>query len=545
MATGLMGLMQHHDLTIASLIEHSGKVYGATELVSRTIEDNSQFHTYTYSDALARSKQLASALGKLGVEKGDRVATIAWNGYRHFEAYYGVSGMGAVLHTINPRLHPDQMVYILGHAEDKVLMVDLTFYKGALGLLQAKLPSLKTLVVLTDRANMPADAPAGVVCFEDLIGAESAAYEWPKVEEGAAAAMCYTSGTTGNPKAVLYSHRSTVLHAWNMVSPNVFGLGSTDTMLPVVPMFHVNAWGLPYASCIAGCKVVFPGAAMDGASIYDSLKRFGVNKSAGVPTVYGALLQHMSDSKSSLPDLNTLIIGGAACPPSMIRAFDEHGVDAVHAWGMTEMSPTGVCNTPKHGHEQMRYEEKFATRVAQGRQLYGCELKCVGEGGEELPRDGKTSGTLMVRGNWVCQDYYKTDKPGADEDGWFDTGDVACIDSDGYLFITDRTKDMIKSGGEWISSIDIENVALEHPGLAQAACIGVPHAKWGERPLLVVVAKGEEPPKEEILSVVSSKVHKFQVPDDVIFVKGLPIGGTGKILKRELRDEYRQHLASK
>ena len=495
---------------------------------------------YTYGDAGERTLKLANALARLGVGVGDRVATIAWNGYRHFELYYAISGSGAVLHTINPRLAPEQLGYVINHAEDKVICVDLTFAKPVVSLL-SKLPSIKAVIVLTDKAHMPDFKEPNVLCYEELLSAQDASFDWPALDERQACSLCYTSGTTGVPKGVLYSHRSTVLHAFSVCTTNSFALGNRDNLLPVVPMFHVNAWGIPYAACMAGCKLVFPGSAMDGKSIASLMQDEEVNMTAGVPTVFQMLLAHLAATKTKLPHFKRVLVGGSACPPSMMEEFErEHQVLCQHAWGMTEMSPTGVVNEQPLGpFASPPPGQPMPEKLRQGREMYGVELAVFDDSGAMLPRDGTTPGNLKCRGPWTLQSYYKHEGASVDGDGWFDTGDMATISPRGYLQITDRAKDLIKTGGEWISSIDLENVALQHPGVAQAAAIAVPDAKWGERPVVVAVKKPEAEVEEEaVLELYRQRVPKWSVPDKIVFLDALPVGGTGKIVKKQLREDW-------
>ncbi len=540
----LKGLIQERPLLISSLIDFAADYHGDTEIVSRTIEG--PIHRYTYADARLRAKKLAQALiGKLGVEPGDRIGTLAWNGYRHFEIWYAVSGMGAVCHTINPRLFPEQIAYIVNHAEDKYLFVDLTFVP----LLEALAPSLSSVrgyVIMTDEAHMPETTLANAICYETLIADCDGDYVWPEFDEMTASSLCYTSGTTGNPKGVLYAHRSTVLHSFCVCSVDGLGLGSHDTLMPVVPMFHANAWGTPYAAAMCGAKIVFPGAAMDGASIYELLDTEGVTLTAAVPTVWLMLMQHLArNDQLTLDALEKVVIGGSAAPQSMIELFEtRYDTRVIHAWGMTEMSPLGTTGNLKAKHKDLSFEEKIAVQVKQGRAVYGVEMKITDDEGNELPRDGKTFGHLMVRGPWITSGYFKGDGGNVlDEDGFFDTGDVATLDPDGYMQITDRAKDVIKSGGEWISSIDLENAAVDHPEVAEAAVIGVKHPKWDERPLLLVVrTEGSTVDAEAILDHLRSRVAKWWLPDDVVFVDELPHTATGKLLKTKLRDEYGDYL---
>ncbi|HZP91445.1 MAG TPA: 3-(methylthio)propionyl-CoA ligase [Burkholderiales bacterium] len=539
------GLMMDIPLLISSLIEHADRYHGDTEIVSRTVEGG--IHRYTYRDAHRRSRQLANALGALGVKTGDRVGTLAWNGYRHLEAFYGISGMGAVMHTVNPRLFPEQIAYIVNHADDGYVLFDLTFVP----LIEKLAPicrGVKGWVVMTDRAHMPQAGIPNLLCYEELINAHSDDYAWPALDERTASSLCYTSGTTGNPKGVLYSHRSTVIHAYAAALPDALNISARDVMLPVVPMFHANAWALPYSCALAGTKMVLPGYQLDGKSLYELFETERVTVSAGVPTVWLALLQHMGQNKLKFSTMNRTVIGGSACPPAMIRAFqDDYGVQVLHAWGMTEMSPLGTVNTFKARQLNLPKEQKYAIQGKQGRAIYGVDMKIVDGEGKELPWDGKAFGDLLVRGPWICDGYLKgeggnplrRDARGRD---WFPTGDVASIDPDGFMQITDRSKDVIKSGGEWISSIDLENTAVAHPAVAEAAVVSVRHPKWDERPLLIVVKKqGTNVSKEELLRFYEGKVAKWWIPDDVVFVDQLPHTATGKLLKTKLREDFRDY----
>ncbi|HMK65248.1 MAG TPA: 3-(methylthio)propionyl-CoA ligase [Thermodesulfobacteriota bacterium] len=535
----MKGLMQDYQLTISSLITFADLYHGDVELVSRTIEG--PIHRYTYHEAHMRSKKVAKALLALGAKQGDRVATLAWNGYRHLELYFGISGIGAVLHTINPRLFPEQIIYIANHAEDQYLFVDLTF----MPLIEAvadKLKTIKGFIVMTDEAHMPQSKLTNLLCYETLVGQQNEDYAWPKLEENTASSLCYTSGTTGNPKGVLYSHRSTVLHSFCVCTFDGLGMNSREIVLPVVPMFHANAWGTPYAAAMCGAKMVFPGMRMDGEAIYELLDTEKVSLTLAVPTVWLMLLQYLQSTGKKLPYLNRVVIGGSAAPKSMIETFEkDYNVEVIHAWGMTETSPLGTTGNLKPKHADLPYEEKLAIKSKQGRAVYGVDLKIADREGKELPRDGKAFGHLMVRGPWIASGYMKGEGGQVlDAEGWFDTGDVSTLDPDGYMQITDRSKDVIKSGGEWISSIDLENDALGHPAVAEAAVIGVFHPKWDERPLLIVVKKKDvEVTKEEILDYMKKKVAKWQVPDDVVFVDQLPHTATGKLLKTKLRDDFK------
>ena len=534
----MLGLMQSQPLLISTLIEFADKHHGDGEIVSRRVEGD--IHRYTYRDCARRSRQLANALAALGLAHGDRVASLAWNGYRHMEMYFGVSGGGQVLHTINPRLHPDQIAWIVNHAEDRVLCFDMTFLP-IVQAVHAKCPTVKKWVALCDADKLPADSGIpGLTSYEAWIAAASDQYDWPVFDENTASSMCYTSGTTGNPKAVLYSHRSNVLHAYAAMLPDAMGLSARDAVLPVVPMFHVNAWGLPYAMALVGCKVVFPGPALDGKSVYELMENEGVTFAAGVPTVWQMLLNHMQAGGLRFSTLKSTVIGGAACPPAMLATFmDDYGVTVMHAWGMTEMSPLGTVCRLKKKHESLPKDAQRKLLSKQGRAIFGVDMKIVDAEGKEQPWDGKAYGDLLVKGPWIVDTYYKSDSGKSPlVDGWFPTGDVATIDADGYMQITDRSKDVIKSGGEWISSIDIENIAMAHPAIAMAACIGMPHPKWDERPIIAVVKKpGAEVSRDELLQFYDGKTAKWQIPDDVVFVEAIPLGATGKMLKTKLREQ--------
>ena len=532
----MLGLMQSQPLLISSLIEFAERHHGDAEIVSRRVEG--EVHRYTYRDLARRARQLANVLEDMQLQFSDRVATLAWNGYRHMEMYFGVSGSGRVLHTINPRLHPDQIAWIVNHAEDQVLCFDVTFLP-LVQAVHAKCPTVKKWVALCDADKLPADSGIpGLTSYEEWIGAQSPDYAWPQFDENSASSMCYTSGTTGNPKAALYSHRSTMLHAFAGALPDALNMSARDAVLPVVPMFHVNAWGLPYSAAMTGAKLVFPGPAMDGKSIYDLIESEKVSFAAGVPTVWQMMLSHMQAGNLKFSTLNRTVIGGSACPPAMITAFnDQYGVEVLHAWGMTEMSPLGTVCTLKNKHITMSAEEKMKVRLKQGRGIFGVDLKIVDGAGESLPWDGKAYGDLLVKGPWIIKEYFKGEGGAPLVDGWFPTGDVATIDPDGYMQITDRSKDVIKSGGEWISSIDVENIAMAHPAVAMAACIGMKHPKWDERPVIAVVKKpGIEVTREELIAFYEGKTAKWQIPDDVVFVDAIPLGATGKMQKIKLRE---------
>ena len=537
----MFGLMQDQPLLISSLIEFAARHHGDAEIVSRRVEGD--IHRYTYKAAAQRSRQLANALDAMKLGFSDRVATLAWNGYRHFELYYGVSGSGRVLHTINPRLHPEQIAWITNHAEDQILCFDLSFLP-LVQAMHAKCHTIKHFIALCDADKLPADSGIpNLISYESWISGQPTDYNWPQFDENTASSMCYTSGTTGNPKAALYSHRSSTLHAYAAALPDVMSVSARDAILPVVPMFHVNAWGIPYSAALTGAKLVFPGPAMDGKSIYELIEAEKVTYAAGVPTVWQMMLGHMKPAGLRFSTLRRTVIGGSACPPAMIQAFkDDYGVEVLHAWGMTEMSPLGTLCTLKNKHDGLSADDKMKVLVKQGRAIYGVDMKIVNPAGEELPWDGQACGDLLVKGPWVVRDYFKNDGPSPLVGGWFPTGDVATIDADGYMQITDRSKDVIKSGGEWISSIDIENIAVAHPAVAMAACIGVPHPKWDERPVIAVVKKpGANVTRDELIQFYEGKTAKWQIPDDVIFVEAIPLGATGKMLKTKLREQLKDY----
>jgi len=537
----MLGLMQDQPLLISSLIEFAERHHGDAEIVSRRVEGD--IHRSTWSKIASRARQVANALDGEQLLFSDRIATLAWNGYRHLELYYGVSGTGRVLHTINPRLHPDQIAWIANHAEDQILCFDLSFLP-LVQAVHARCTTVRKWVALCDTDKLPADSGIpGLVSYEDWMSGQSTDYDWPTFDENSASSMCYTSGTTGNPKAALYSHRSTLLHAYAAALPDVMRISARDSVLPVVPMFHVNAWGIPYSAALVGAKIVFPGPALDGKSVFELIEAEGVTFAAGVPTVWQMMLGHMQANELKFSTLDRTVIGGSACPPAMIRAFqDIYKVEVLHAWGMTEMSPLGTLCTLKNKHLAMPPDAQLAIRLKQGRAIFGVDMKIIDGNGNELPWDGKAYGDLLVKGPWVVKEYFKGeggDPLVADGQGrgWFPTGDVATIDPDGYLQITDRSKDVIKSGGEWISSIEIENIAVAHPAIAMAACIGVAHPKWDERPIVVATKKpNAEVTREELLKFYEGKTAKWQIPDDVVFVEAIPIGATGKILKTRLRE---------
>jgi acyl-CoA synthetase (AMP-forming)/AMP-acid ligase II len=537
----LMGQMMNQPLLISSIIEFAARHFGNNEIVSRRVEGD--MHRYTYRECEQRARRMAKVLEGLGVQMGDRVATLAWNGYRHLELYYAVSGSGAVMHTVNPRLHPEQIAYIVNHAEDQYLFFDLTF----LPLVEAVAAHCKTVkgfVLMSDRAHMPLETKiANLLCYEDLIASSSDDYAWPLFDENSAATLCYTSGTTGNPKGALYSHRSTLLHAYASSMPGALNVSCLDAVVPVVPMFHVNAWGLPYSVPLSGAKMVFPGAALDGKSLYDLFEAEGVTFSAGVPTVWLGLINHAIQNNLQFSTFRRTVIGGSACPPAMMDTLiDKLNVHVIHGWGMTEMSPLGTTGGLQMKHLALPKEEQRKILQKQGHAIFGVDMKIVDDEGVELPWDGETFGHLYVKGPWIVSGYYRDEGGEVLKDGWFPTGDVATIDGDGYMQITDRSKDVIKSGGEWIGSIDLENIAMAHPSVLQAACIGIAHPKWDERPMLVVVKRpGQEVSREELLGFFEGKIAKWWLPDDVVFTEALPTGATGKIQKNRLRDQYRDH----
>jgi len=541
----LMGQMMQMPLLISSLITHAARHAADTEIVSKRNEGD--LHRYTWKDAELRSRKLAQALARLGCEAGDRVGTLAWNGYRHLEIYYGSSGSALVCHTINPRLFPEQIVWIANDAADKVLFFDLSFLP-LVEKIAAQLPTVRHFVLMTDRAHMPAaSAIPDLLCFDELVEAEDGHYQWPEFDENTASSICYTSGTTGHPKGAVYSHRSTLLHAFGSALPDAMDCSAKDVILPVVPMFHVNAWGLPYSGALVGAKLVFPGPHLDGKSLYELFEGEQVSFSAGVPTVWLGLLTFMKANGLKFSSFKRTVIGGSACPPAMMKTLQEDfGVEVIHAWGMTEMSPLGTLAKLKAKHLALSAAEQTALLQKQGKVIYGVDMTVIDDDGKELPWDAQSSGNLVVRGPWVIERYFQRDEsplveiPG--KRGWFPTGDVATIDADGFMQITDRSKDVIKSGGEWISSIDLENIAMAHPAVHEAAAIAARHPKWDERPLLVVVRKPDaQVTSEELLAFFEGRIAKWQIPDDVVFVTEIPHTATGKIQKLKLREQFKDH----
>ncbi|MFN4176506.1 long-chain-fatty-acid--CoA ligase [Phenylobacterium sp.] len=538
----MLGLMQGWPLTVDKIIDHARNWHGDREIVSRSVEGPIVRTTYTRLHE--RAKRLSNALKAMGVQQGDRVATLAWNTGRHMEAWYGIMGIGAVCHTLNPRLFAEQLCYIVNHAEDKVVFTDLTFLPVLLQN-RAKMPTVKHVVVLTDREGMKGVDFPGALCFEDLVEQNSADCEWGGFPEDTPAGLCYTSGTTGNPKGVLYSHRSNFLHTLVTMSVDVLGLSARDVVLPVVPMFHANAWGLAFSCPAVGAKMVMPGAKLDGASVHELIETEGVTFSAAVPTVWQMLLAHLRETKGQVTTLKRVMIGGSAVPEAIVRAFqDEFGVDVMHGWGMTEMSPLGTVSSMNAVTAELPPEEQIRYKLKQGRPPVCMEMKLVNDAGQRLPHDGTTFGRLMVRGPFVVGQYFRGDGGEIlDEEGFFDTGDVATIDDQGYMQITDRAKDVIKSGGEWISSIEIENIAVGHPKTALAAVIGALHPKWDERPVLLVKLKdGETATKDEYLKFLEGKIAKWWTPDDVVFVDDIPLGATGKIDKKLIRERMKGYV---
>lgn len=538
----MLGQMMQRPLLISSLLEHAERYHGATEIIS---VNTSGGKTRTqWANVGKRARQLASQLEQMGIQVGECCATLAWNNHRHLEIYFGVSSSGRVCHTINPRLFPAQLQYIINHAQDQVLFFDKTFLPLLVGL-RGQLPSIKAYVLL-DAADEEVKAQLpNVLFYEDFIATGDSDYQWPDLDENAASSLCYTSGTTGDPKGVLYSHRSTVLHSLGVSLPDSLNISARDCVMPVVPMFHVNAWGIPYAAALTGASLIMPGPGLDGASLLKLIDEEQVTVALGVPTIWQGLLSAIEKSGSQVPSLKRTVVGGAACPPSMMAKFREYGVETIHAWGMTELSPVGTVNALLHKHESLALEDQQQLRLSQGRPVFGIELRLVNDEGEVLAHDGQTQGNLQCRGHWVVDTYFHSEH-NALEDGWFSTGDVATIDADGYMRIRDRSKDIIKSGGEWISTVELESIAIAHPDLIGAAAIAAKHEKWDERPLLIAVRReGRDVSAAEVLVFFDGKIAKWQIPDDVIFVEALPLNGTGKLMKNKLREQYGEYLLQK
>ncbi len=537
----MLGLMQDWPLLCHRVIDHAAINHAERPVITRSIEG--PIHRTNYAEIRARALRVAQRLDRDGIKLGDRVATLGWNTWRHLESWYGILGIGAIYHTINPRLFTEQIIWIVNHAGDRVMMTDLTFVP-LLEKIADKLPTIERYIVFTDAAHMPATTLRNAVPYEEWLAEADGDFTWKSFDENTAAGMCYTSGTTGHPKGVLYSHRSNVLHTMLALQPDAFGISSRDIVLPIVPLFHANGWGLAYSAPMAGCALVMPGAKLDGASVYELLTEYKVTCSAAVPTVWLLLLQYLEKSGGRLPDLKRVLIGGSAVPRAMIKTFwEDYGVEVFHAWGMTEMSPVGTVGTLKPEYAALPSEAVFDMKQKQGYTPFGVEMKITDDSNKSVPWDGKSFGRIKVRGFAVAKAYYNDNTRILDDEGFFDTGDVGTMDRYGYMQITDRSKDVIKSGGEWISSIDLENLAVGYPKVAEAAVIGVNHPKWGERPLMVIVLKeGQAATKEEILGYLEGKIAGWWMPDDVVFVSTIPHTATGKIQKTALRDQFKDHV---
>ncbi len=537
----MLGLMQDWPLLCHRVIDHAAINHGDRPVITRSVEG--PIHHTNYREIRARALRVAQRLERDGIKLGDRVATLGWNTWRHLESWYGILGIGAVYHTVNPRLFAEQIIWIVNHAGDRVMMTDLTFVP-LLEKIADKLPNIERYIVFTDAAHMPATTLRNAVPYEEWLAEADGDFAWKSFDENTAAGMCYTSGTTGHPKGVLYSHRSNILHTMLALQPDAFGMSSRDIILPIVPLFHANGWGLAYSAPMAGCSLVMPGARLDGASVYELITEYNVTCSAAVPTVWLLLLQYLEKSGGKLPNLKRVLIGGSAVPRAMIKTFwEDYGVEVFHAWGMTEMSPLGTVGTLKPEYAALPAEAIFDVKQKQGYTPFGVEMKITDDANKDAPWDGKSFGRIKVRGFAVAKAYYNDNTPILDHDGFFDTGDVGTMDRYGYMQITDRSKDVIKSGGEWISSIDLENLAVGYPKVAEAAVIGVNHPKWGERPLMVIVLKeGQSATKEEILGFLEGKIASWWMPDDVVFVGAIPHTATGKIQKTTLRDQFKDHV---
>ncbi|WP_425878489.1 long-chain-fatty-acid--CoA ligase [Acinetobacter sp. TWP2-2-3] len=535
----MLGNMMFQPLLISSMIEHAGRYHADTEVISKNTDTT--ITVTNWGEIHQNSKRFANALQQLGLAQGDRVATIAWNNHRHLESWYAISGSGLVCHTINPRLFPEQLIFIINDAADRVVLFDKTFVP-LIKAVKALLTSVEHFICLDAADPAVREAIPEVQFYDDLIAGQNADFEWPIIDENSASSLCYTSGTTGNPKGVLFSHRSTVLHSYAIILPDSLNVSAADIMLPVVPMFHVNAWGTPYAAAMVGCTLVLPGPGLDGASLVNLIDTYQVSVALGVPTIWQGLIAAANQSGSKLESLKRNVVGGSACPPAMLRAFKEQfNCETIHAWGMTEISPLGTANQLKTKHLHLSDEEKLQIRLSQGRPPFGVDLRLTDaeKGMHEIERDGQTTGNLQVKGHWVISHYFGKEESALTDDGWFDTGDIATLDQDGFMKLSDRSKDLIKSGGEWISSVELENIAMGHPEIAMAAVIAAQHPKWDERPVLIAIKKPDSQLSEtDLLDYYADKVAKWQIPDRVVFVDAIPLSGTGKMLKKDLRELY-------